>query len=150
MRGHLGFIPLLALLVGCAAVPEPETPASTEMLDRQWRLHAYQRPGEMREADIQAPFILRIAADGDAGGQVACNRWFSRARFPEPDRLRLEAIGSTRMYCPLDDPRERALESRFGSLLSDEAVRWEVENGELVLQFGDGERWWMRPESRER
>jgi putative lipoprotein len=119
---------LVALvLAGCTNGPAPGEPA-TDFVGQDWSLLTI---GGV--AVVPGP-TLRIEADGHAGGNATCNRFFTRAVIAG-NGVTFSPAGTTRMAC---QPADRAdQESRYTLTLS-RVAHWRVDGGKLILTDGDG------------
>jgi len=137
----------LLLLSACASQVSTATGAEADQvtLERTWQLHGVEPADGERLDSLEQPYTFSVDADGQASGRAACNRWFANARFPEAGRLRFDGVGSTRALCQVHDAREQAFEHTFAQRMAQGVMAYHLEEGQLVLTLGNGDRWIFEP-----
>lgn len=121
-------------LLGCSSML-----ASSPTIQGHWALKEIRGSQTLMVSETDVPFTLSIGENQRAHGKVACNGWHGEVQ-QEGNTLRLNATGSTRMRCVIQDSGLRSLEKRYLPGLQTPAT-YTVSDSELRLQLSTGETW---------
>lgn len=136
---HLIAAPALTALLaaGCASHPDgaiatgSSVSASNPLEGKTWRLTSIEGQPALAGVHVTAVF----AGDEDrVAGSAGCNQYFGRA-VVEGDRIDVDGLGSTRMFCTADGvmPQEAAYLAAL-----DKATTYRVADGQLRLGPASG------------
>lgn len=129
------FLKLFLLLVGgvlitnCCSCRRNSGKPSKPLTDIQWTL--IQQDGRLVKADGNYHITFN-SADSTFNGRGDCNTLFGRYALPGAGLISIDALGSTRMFCP-----DQQMEDRFFQVL-DTINRYEID-GNLLMLYTDDE-----------
>jgi len=118
--------------------PAGSAPASAvpaELAAVEWRLTVLERDGKPIALPPGSGATLKLATDGRLSGRAPINGYFGAATLGKDGSLAWSGpMGSTQMAGP---PERMEAEHAYFRILQ-EATRWRVEQGELILETADG------------
>lgn len=125
----------LVLLGACAG-----TRKTQPLLDRQWALQSFGAVGLENALMPDTEISLAFTSEGRVQGAGGCNRYFSTYETATGNRLSIQDIGSTRMWC--GEPvmkQERMYLEALGKIatfkVEGKALQLFYNNGRGVLNF---------------
>jgi heat shock protein HslJ len=135
-------------LAGMAVLASLSTLSACSLMDKSstalpygdWQLNEVSLDGQtLSLSDSENRFTLALNAEGNATGQVACNRW-NGSSVVTASTVQVENAGSTRKRCHFKDERVAALEGRYLRNLK-QPVNYQLKGGVLQLTISDSEQW---------
>ena len=118
---------LVLILVNCSTKKKP----GIDFFHTHWSLQEIDGKSYVQPGDAEGIFIQFFEQDKLAKGFAGCNSFFGNFKW-EKNKLKIGALGSTRMICP-----EADFENRFFALLG-EIEAYEIVNKQLLLKTRSG------------
>lgn len=117
------------------AAGSPPSAVPAELTAVEWRLTTLERDGKPIALPAGSGATLKLGADGRVSGRAPINGYFGAAKLGADGSLAWTGpMGSTQMAGP---PELMNAELTYFQILQ-QATRWRVEQGELILENADG------------